>query len=156
MQESDSILGGVSVAASVISFFSLLVSLATYSYVVRQVGLLRSQIQIDAGFKIAAVNRELLGLAFEHNELFCLFEDKPFTDFKQRHYIQMWINHIDSMWRANEHKLIEVSQWYAMKKDIADFYSISLVREHWEGVKTFYTPEFVQFITEILRQNSPK
>ena len=153
---SEPIFQLIDFAVPEISLLSLLVSFATYLYVARQVRLLRSQIQIEAGFKIDAVNRELLTMAFNDAELFSLFEDRPFTAYKQKFYIQMWLNHIDAMWQAHEHQLIKDSEWYAMKKDISDFFSINLVKQHWETVRSFHTPEFVQFVVSISSTGQPK
>ena len=136
-------------------FFSLLaviISCGGLFYVIQQVRLLKRQLQVDFKSRAAAVNRELLGLAFNNPELFLLFEDKPLqSKSKQRHYIQMWLNHISLMWDARQQKLLSDAEWYSDTKDIADFFSIEIVRTHWEEVKSFYPPDFVGFISTLKR-----
>lgn len=134
----------------VFSLLALSVSLGTLFYTVRQVRLLRSQLQIDADLRIAEVNRELLKMAFQDTELFDLFDDKPLSNKrKERHYLQMWFNHIHTMWNAHEHGLVSEAEWYSNVKDISVFFSINLVKKYWEESKCFFPASFVEFITSL-------
>jgi len=133
-----------------LSLLALCVSVGTLFYTVRQVGLLRSQLKIDADLRVAAVSRELFTMAFQDPELFNLFEDKPLLNKqKERHYVQMWFNHVHTMWNVHEHGLISDAEWYSDMKDIALFFSINIVRKHWEESRGFFPANFVQFITSL-------
>lgn len=137
-------------ASLVLSFLALCVSVGTFFYAIRQVRFLRSQLRIDADLRVAAVNRELFTMAFHDAELFNLFEDKPLANkHKERHYVQMWFNHVHTMWNVHEHGLISDAEWYSDIKDIALFFSIKIVRQHWEESKGFFPANFVQFIASL-------
>jgi hypothetical protein len=137
------------ILSPVLSILALCVSLASLSYTVRQIQLVHRQIHQDINFRIIGINRELLGLAFHDPELFLLFEDLPMSNpRKQKHYIQMWLNHAELMWGAAQRNLIEHSMWYSMQKEFRDFFSLSQVQRHWDTVKEFYSPGFVQFVAE--------
>ncbi len=135
------------------SLLALVVAGGSLLYTIRQVGLLKRQLQVDIRSRIAAVNRELLSLAFQDEELFRLFENQPLNNkSKQRHYIQMWLNHIFLMWDARQQQLLLESEWYADTKDISDFLSIETVGKHWEEVRSFYPPDFVAFVATLTNQ----
>jgi hypothetical protein len=131
-----------------IALLALLISIASLGYTVRQIHLLRCQLQEDVNFRMVGVNRELLAMAFEDAELFKLFEGKPMQNTcKQDHYIQMWINYTQLMWSARGKNLIDDSVWYSIEKEFRDFVSIPAVRKHWETKRKFYPPDFAQFVT---------
>jgi len=132
-----------------------MVSCGGLIYTIRQVRLNKRRLQLDVKAQVAATNRDLLKLAFSNPELFSLFEDGIIqNESKRRHYIQMWLNHIFLMWEAHEQELLSDSEWYSDKKDIADFFTIKAVSKHWNEVKTFYPPDFVQFILCVSQQST--
>lgn len=133
-----------------LSLLALCVSVATLLYSIRQVGLLHGQLKVDADLRVAAVSRELFAMAFQDAELFNLFEDKPLLNKrKERHYVQMWFNHIQSMWNVHEHGLMSDAEWYSNMKDISVFFSLNIVKKYWEESKSFFPANFVQFITSL-------
>lgn len=133
-----------------LSSLALLVSIWTLIYTVRQVGLLRSQIGLDLDMRVAAVNRELLTMAFNDPELFNVLDDKPLSNpHKERHYVQMWFNHVHTMWNVQKHGLKPEAEWYSDVKDIALLFSLTIVKKHWEDSKSFFPADFVQFIATL-------
>ena len=137
-------------ATLALSLLAVAVSVGSLAYTIRQVAFMRSQLRIDADMRIAAVSRELFAMAFQDPELFSLFEDKPMTNGrKEQHYVQMWFNHIHTMWNVHEQGLTSEAEWYGDIKDIALFFSIGIVRQRWEESRSYYPAQFVQFIASL-------
>jgi hypothetical protein len=133
-----------------LSVLALGVSIWTLLYTIRQVRLLRSQLGLDVDLRVAAVNRELLTMAFDDPELFNLFDDKPISNGnKERCYVQMWLNHVHTMWNIHKHGLKPDAEWYSDQKDIALLFSLKAVRKHWENSKSFFPADFVQFVASL-------
>jgi len=58
------------------------------------------------------------------------------------------------MWHSHRLNLISEEIWFAMERDIQDFFTIKSVKSYWESVKTFHTPGFVQFVTRLSERQS--
>ncbi len=140
---------------------ALIVSLFLMFLTARQVSLLSRQLRLDSQIKISDANRQIISLGFDKPELWKIVDDsREILDAKKaeqrKRYLQLWFNHIQIVWKANDLGLFDQDEWRASRADIADFLTIRALRTHWSEVKRFYSKPFQKFIDSIIRDIDSK
>jgi hypothetical protein len=143
------------IVAVLLSVLALIVSLGSFIFVIVQVQLFRSQLRVDAYARIVASNKDLVCLGFENDQLLRILSGEEIENAEfQKRYLQLWVNHAEMIWTAREHGMLDDSQWHAMKKDIGELFSLKTCQAHWKKVLHCYSPEFNQFVMELLPPHS--
>jgi hypothetical protein len=143
-------------AAELANVGGLLVALAGILLTLIQLLLLRRQLKLDALIKIMDSNREIVALGFEHPVVWSAVETGSGAllaeeALAQRHYLQLWMNHMQIIWAAWRLGLVSGREWEAYRQDMVEFFRVQSLREHWAKVARFYPPGFQKLVTALAR-----
>lgn len=125
----------VSISSLVIAF----VSLAFQQYLTRR------QRRMDAKVRLHEGTRTLLLTALNDPELLGAIEGSSDGNQKQRRYRQLWLNHIELIFR--QRKLFDNPHWEGNLNDMRDFMQMPQMQSHWVAYREFYSADFQRFIT---------
>ncbi len=107
--------------------------------------------ELQSFIDIYGDNREIIGLGFHDPELFKILNDAKGTEpEKERRYLQIWLNQIiviDARLRASQDESVITAELKdGLKREIADFFAMENMREHWRKRGSFYPASFQKFI----------
>lgn len=136
-----------------IGIMALLISLGSLCYVKIQVDAFIRQQKIDVHSRIIEINRNLMGMGFEHPDLLKVVDGQRIENpLRQKKFIQLWINQFELMWRARKARMIDDAYWDALQQDIMFFYKLDFVAEHWKTAKHYYAIDYAGFIDQIIAE----
>ena len=61
---------------------------------------------------------------------------------ERKRYFQLWLNHMQVMWKAFHLGLLDWREWKACREDIQDFLQLRPLQDHWNEVRNFYPEGF--------------
>jgi hypothetical protein len=120
-----------------------------------QMRLVHRQLKLDALIRIMDSNRAIIALGFENPGLWGAMEGKPQTapaegSLAQRRYLQLWTNHMQVMWAAQELGLVSDPEWQAYCEDFSEFLRGEALQRHWGHVARFYPEGFRSLVDRLL------
>ena len=141
-------------AAELANLGVLFVALAGIGLTLLQLLLLRRQLKLEALIQITDSTREIVSLGFTHPVVWSVLDGNSATllaheALAQRRYLQLWTNHMQVMWAAWQMGLVSGHQWAAYRLDMAEFFRIKALREHWTKVAHYYPPGFQRLMVEL-------
>ena len=139
--------------AELANLAGLFVALVGISFTGVQLVLLRRQLRLDALIQIMDSNREIVAFGIEHPVVWSAIDEPSArgADARlQRHYLQLWVNHMLIMWMAWRLRLVSRGEWEAYGADMADFLRNPSLQAHWAAVARFYPDRFRRLITAML------
>ncbi|WP_269537084.1 DUF6082 family protein [Cerasicoccus fimbriatus] len=105
------------------------------------------QRQFEAGMNIYAVNRELVQMAMHDPELMKVLTGESSADMpKERHYAQLWLNHMEIIHHGGRKGFLSRSSWQSLQQDIRESLNRPNIRRHWDEKADYYPAEFRNFI----------
>lgn len=125
-----------------------------------QLKLLRRQLKLDALMKVMDSNRQIVSLGFSNKKLWESFYvqadllNKDEQESRKR-YFQLWLNHMQIMWKSHQSGLFTRAEWTAYQADMGDFLKLPALREHWREAAIFYPQDFRKHINSLISSNSP-
>ena len=138
----------------------LLVATVGILITLAQLVLLRRQLRLDTLIKIIDSNRAIVSVGIDHPDLWPTIEgnhqDSPSARAEvRRHYLQLWINHMQLLWGAWRLGVVSREEWNAYRFDMADLLQLPASREHWDRVARFYPRNFRRFIAQLRQHEVP-
>jgi hypothetical protein len=112
------------------------------------------QREAESLLHITGVNREIISLGFTHPELFQFLDGKKSEALQSKHYLQLWFNQFEMIHKFHERRAIPPELLEALERDIRDFMEQENARQHWKGVRQFYTPSFQAFLDGIANEKA--
>lgn len=112
--------------------------------------LTRRQSQTEARDRHHDRTQVLLLRAMDDPELLDAISDGSGADQKLRRYCQLWINHIEIIFR-NRH-LFGREHWNGTLYDIRDFMIMTPLLEYWQQNGRFYAADFRKFMDHEVRE----
>ena len=99
---------------------------------------------MDAKVRLHEGTRTLLLTALDDPELLGAIGGGSEEDQKQRRYRQLWLNHIEMIFRQRE--LFDKAHWQGTLNDVRDFMEMPHMRSHWAAYGEFYSANFREFM----------
>ena len=138
--------------AELANMAGLFVALVGIGFTALQLVLLRRQLRLDALIQIMDSNRAIVALGIEHPEVWSAIGDAAESAAearRQRHYLQLWINHMLIIWMAWRLGLVAAREWEAYREDMAAFLRTPCLQAHWERVARYYPKAFRRLLDEL-------
>ena len=108
---------------------------------------------MDAKVRLHEGTRTLLLTALDDPELLGAIGGGSEEDQKQRRYRQLWLNHIEMIFR--QRALFDKAHWQGTLNDVRDFMSMPHMRSHWTAYGEFYSSNFQEFMEkEVLEKEN--
>jgi hypothetical protein len=103
----------------------LVVALVGICFTLTQLVLLRRQLKLDTLIKIIDSNRAIVSVGIEHPQIWPNIGANEWDAVHgqaeaRRHYLQLWINHMQLMWGAWRQGVVSREEWNAYRADMAD------------------------------------
>ena len=121
------------------AFFSLMSVVVVYFQYAKQ----RNQFLFENFFKINEINRDIIKLGFQDETFFKVLNgDEVSNKVFESKYLQLWLNQESvafSSWRAG---VLSYEHWLSVKRDLADFFELPSLQNHWLSVRLFYHKDF--------------
>lgn len=139
----------------------LLVAAVGILITLAQLVLLRRQLRLDTLIKIIDSNRAIVSVGIDHPDVWPTLEENRQDSLAaraevRRHYLQLWINHMQLMWGAWRLGVVSREEWNVYRLDMADLLQLPSSREHWDRVARFYPGNFRRFIAQVRQHEVPK
>ena len=131
----------------IVAVASVVVAFASLAF---QQHLTRRQSRMDAKVRLHEGTRTLLLTALDDPELLGAIGGGSEEDQKQRRYRQLWLNHIEMIFRQRE--LFDKAHWQGTLNDVRDFMSMPHMRSHWAAYGEFYSANFQEFMEKEVLQ----
>jgi hypothetical protein len=114
------------------------------------------QREMESLVEICGTNRELIGLAFSHPQLFAVLQDAKKTDHVwEQYYLQLWLNQFALTHCYLKQAVLKGEFKENLSRDVADFMSMENMRRHWQRCGKLYPASFQKFVGEILEKVEP-
>lgn len=140
--------------AQLVNAGGLFAAAAGIALTLAQLGLFRRQLKLDALIKIMDSNRQIVSLGFEHPDVWSSLEGETSAlqveeAMARRRYLQLWTNHMQIMWAAQQLGLVSEGEWQAYRQDLSEFLRSPSLQEHWRNVARFYPEGFRELVSEL-------
>ena len=133
----------------IINGFAAMVSFFLFSVIAYQIYHYRQELRGRTILDIKSATREILAFAIRDPRLLALFEVDN-TDTEREvlsRYAQLWINHAHGIWHLRYSAAhLNFDEWYRMREDMKNLFSLPLVEERWERWKNAYPGKFQNFV----------
>ncbi|GHC56166.1 hypothetical protein GCM10007100_23840 [Roseibacillus persicicus] len=99
---------------------------------------------MDSKVRLHEGTRTLLLTALDDPDLLGAIGGGSEEGQKQRRYRQLWLNHIEMIFRQRE--LFDKAHWQGTLNDVRDFMEMPHMRSHWATYGEFYSANFREFM----------
>jgi hypothetical protein len=140
-----------------VAIFSATISFAGLMLVVLQLRAATRQRESESLVTIYDINRQLISLGFSHPHLFKIMDDGADDgSCTERRYLQLWLNQFALIHLFLTRTVFDRELKESLERDLADFLTITAVRQHWQKHGAFYPDSFQKLVNGIMKKKEPR